>query len=67
MKQVKSNQELQRTLIYRAETVRNKHLRCPNCGSKDISNNEFSPEEKPYVIRIEHTCNKCKFYWYEED
>lgn len=43
------------------------YVKCSNCGSIDIINNEFSPEEKPYVIRTEHTCRKCKHYWYEED
>lgn len=41
--------------------------KCPNCGSKDILENSFSPEDKPYVIRTEHTCKECNFYWYEDD
>lgn len=39
---------------------------CESCGSDDIDFYRFSPDDKPYVIRTEYSCNSCKNFWYED-
>jgi hypothetical protein len=41
--------------------------KCQLCNSEDIISNEYSPEDKPFVIRTERTCKSCGHYWYEDN
>lgn len=42
-------------------------INCFRCKSEDIRINNFSPDDKPYVIRTEYQCKECLNFWYEDD
>jgi len=37
---------------------------CERCGSNDISFYKHIPDDEPYVVRTEYTCQSCKNFWY---
>lgn len=47
------------------DNIENK-TRCPRCNSNNINIYRFSPDDKPYVIRSEYSCKRCKNFWYED-
>lgn len=47
------------------EFVENK-TRCHRCKSEDLNIYSFSPNDKPYLIRREYSCKRCKNFWYED-
>lgn len=37
---------------------------CESCGNEDMYISQFSPDDKPYIIRTEYSCKTCKNFWY---